>query len=152
MATLDTKYKSMSIYRMSDPQPNLDQDDPSQPDYVKGREQLQEVRPIEVNGVEVLDNKPESGPLNLVAGRNVHIAADGNQVVISASGGGGSGGIGDEVVEGEGIDIEMNNLGQKVISLEPGAITDEYIESISISKLVSDGKTTLILNGGNANG
>ena len=73
MAKLDPRctYKAMSIYRMSDPQPNLDQDDPSQPDYVKGKEQLQEVRPIEVNGVEVLDSKPDSGPLNLVAGRNV---------------------------------------------------------------------------------
>jgi hypothetical protein len=40
MAELDKMRKATSIYRISDPQPNLDQDDPSQPDYVKGRETL----------------------------------------------------------------------------------------------------------------
>lgn len=144
------KRKSMSIYRMSDPQPNWEQDDPSQPDYIKGKELAQEVRPIYINGEEVLDANPESGAVNFVAGRNVSLVADGNNIVITASGGG-SGVGGDEVVEGEGIDISLNSLGQKIISLEPGAITDDYIDSISVSKLVSDGKTTLILNGGKAN-
>lgn len=142
----------MSIYRMSDVQPDLGQVDPSQPDYVKNRDILQEVRPIQINGEEVLDDKPDSGPLNLVAGRNVHIAAESGQVIISATGEGGEGGSGDEVVEGEGIDIELNALGQKVISLEPNSVTDEYIKSVSISKLVSDDKTILILKGGTANG
>lgn len=145
-----TKRKPSSIYRMSDPQPNWNQDDPSQPDYIKGREQAQEVRPIQVNGEEILSAKPESGSVNFVAGSNVFLGVDGNSIVISAAGGSGGEG-GDEVVEGEGIDISLNALGQKIISLEPGAITDEYINSISVSKLVSDGKTTLILNGGKAN-
>lgn len=148
---LDTRYKGMSIYRMSDPQANLEQTDPSQPDYVKGKEGLQEVRPVYVNGEELLNNKPESGPINFVAGRNVHLAKDGNNLVISASGSGGGTG-GDEVAEGDGIDITLNSLGQKVISLEPGAISDEHIGSISISKLVSDDNATIIFNGGNANG
>ena len=149
---LDMKCKTMSIYRMSDPQANLEQNDPSQPDYVKGREELQEVRPIYVNGEEFLDNKPDGGPVNFVAGRNVNIAKQGNSIVISASGGGGGGVAGDEVVEGDGIDVTVNTLGQKVISLEPGAISDEHIGSISISKLVSDDNATIIFNGGNANG
>ena len=148
---LDLKCKGTSIYRISDPQPDLEQTDPSQPDYVKGKEKLQEVRPIYVNGEELLDNKPESGPINFVAGRNVYFAKDGNNLVISASGGGGGTG-GDEVTEGDGIDITLNSLGQKVISLEPGAINDKYVDSISISKLVSDDNATIIFNGGNANG
>lgn len=149
---LDMKRKTMSIYRMSDPQANLEQNDPSQPDYVKGKEELQEVRPIYVNGEEFLDNKPDGGPVNFVAGRNVNIAKQGNSIVISASGGGGGGAAGDEVVEGDGIDVTVNALGQKVISLEPDAISDEHISSISISKLVSDDNATIIFNGGNANG
>ena len=149
MAELDKMRKATSIYRISDPQPNLDQDDPSQPDYVKGRDNLQEVRAVQVNGEEFLDTNPESGPLNLKAGSNVYLSAEGNTVTITAIGGGGGSGV--DVVEGEGIDVTVNNLGQKVVSLEPGAITDEYIESISISKIVSDGQT-IILHGGNANG
>lgn len=144
------KRKSMSIYRMSDPQPDWNQNDPSQPDYIKNRELAQEVRPIQVNGEDFLDSNPESGPINFEGGRNVVLTTEGNSIVINAAGGT-SGGSGDEVVEGEGIDITLNALGQKIISLEPGAITDEYIGSISISKLVSDGSTTIILNGGKAN-
>lgn len=138
---------------MSDVQPNLDQDDPSQPDYVKGRDSLQEVRAIQVNGEEFLDADPDTGAVNFKAGRNVTLTTDGNTIVIhsTGSGGGGTGGSGDEVVEGEGIDIELNDLGQKIISLEPGSITDKYIESISVSKLVSDDGKTIILHGGNAN-
>lgn len=136
---------------MSDVQPNLDQDDPSQPDYVKGRDSLQEVRAIQVNGEEFLDADPDTGAVNFKAGRNVTLTTDGNTIVIHSTGSGGTGGSGDEVVEGDGIDIELNDLGQKVVSLEPEAITDEYIKSISISKIVSDGQT-IILHGGNANG
>lgn len=151
MDTLDYKRKSMSIYRMSDVQPNLDQDDPSQPDYVKGKDSLQEVRAIQVNGEEFLDTDPDTGAVNFKAGRNVTLTTDGNTIVIHSTGSGGTGGSGDEVVEGEGIDIELNDLGQKIISLEPGSITDKYIESISVSKLVSDDGQTIILHGGNAN-
>jgi hypothetical protein len=79
------------------------------------------------------------------------LGVDGNSIVISAAGGSGGQG-GDEVVEGEGIDISLNSLGQKIISLEPGAITDDYIQSISIEKIAQQEGTKLILNGGNANG
>lgn len=144
-----TKRKSTSIYRMSDPQPNWNQEDPSQPDYIKGREQAQEVRPIQVNGEEILDTNPESGAVNFVAGSNVYLGVDGNSIVISAAGGSGGEG-GDEVIEGDGIDITLNALGQKTISLEPGSITDKHIHSISVSKLISDDNATLILNGGKA--
>lgn len=143
--------KSMSIYRVSDTQPNWEQDDPSQPDYIKNKELAQEVRPIQVNGEEILSANPESGPINFVAGRNVALVADGNSIVITAAGGAGGEG-GDEVVEGDGIDITLNALGQKIISLEPGAITDDYIQSISIEKIAQQEGTKLILNGGNANG
>ena len=146
-----TKRRSTSIYRMSDPQPNWEQNDPSQPDYIKGKELAQEVRPVYVNGKEFLNADPESGEVNFVAGRNVALTTEGNTIVISAAGSGGTGG-GDEVVEGDGIDITLNQLGQKVISLEPGAITDDYIESISIEKISQQEGTKIILNGGNANG
>ena len=51
-------------------------------------------------------------------------------------------------VEGEGIDIAFNQQGQRIISLEPGAIGDEHISSISISKVIADEGDILILNGG----
>jgi uncharacterized protein YlxW (UPF0749 family) len=55
-------------------------------------------------------------------------------------------------VEGDGINITINKNGEKVISLEEGAISDEHIESISISKLTSAEGQTVVFNGGNANG
>lgn len=55
-------------------------------------------------------------------------------------------------VEGEGINVTLNENGQKVISLEQGAINSDHIESISISKLISAEGQTVIFNGGNANG
>lgn len=88
------------------------------------------VRPIYVNGEEVLDNTTESGELNLVGGKNVKLAVEGNMIVISASGGGSSeGGDGEciEYVEGAGIDITENIYGQQEISIEPGAISDDMI-------------------------
>ena len=156
MADLMNGYGKMkSIYRMSDPQPNWEQTDPSQPDYIKNKEGAQEVRPIYVNGEEVLSADVTSGPLNLVAGRNIALAADGNNVIIAATSSGGGGGSCDcpELIEGECIDIIDDEIrGQKTISLEKGSITDEYIESISMSKLVQDENEILILNGGKANG
>lgn len=112
------------------------------------------VRPICVNGEQILNSDAESGELNLVGGRNVTLAVQGNTVVISSSGGGSSEGGGDcpEYVEGEGIDITENIYGQQEISIEPGAISDDMIQSVSIEKLVNTNGTKLILNGGNANG
>ena len=145
-----------SIYRMSDAPPNWSQDDPTQPDYIKNKEEAEKLRPIYVNGEQILDDTHESGPLNLVSGRNVELAVEGNNVIISAKGGGGEGPGGGcdcpEIIEGEGIDVVETPYGQKVVSLEKGAITDDYINSISVSKLVQEETTKLVLNGGNANG
>lgn len=112
------------------------------------------VRPIYVNGEEVLNNSTESGELNLVGGKNVKLAVEGNMIIISASDGGSSeGGDGEciEYVEGAGIDITENIYGQQEISIEPGAISDDMIQSVSIEKLVTNGNV-IILHGGNANG
>ena len=147
--------KMKSIYRMSDSQANWAQTDPSQPDYIKNKEGAQEVRPIYVNGEEFLDANVESGPLNLVGGKNVTLSTDGNSIVISAkASGGGEGGGCDcpELLEGEGIDIVDNAYGQRTVSLEHGSITDEHVKSISMSKIVQDSTTKIVLNGGNANG
>lgn len=156
MADLNNGYGKMkSIYRMSDPQPDWSQTDPSQPDYIKNKEGAQEVRPICVNGEEVLSANVSSGPLNLVAGRNIAMKAEGNNVIIaSTASGGGEGDCGClDLIEGDCIDIiDDDILGQRTIALEKGSITDEYIESISMSKLVQDKNEILILNGGKANG
>ena len=197
-----------SIYRMSDAQPDWAQTDPSQPDYIKNKEQAERFRPVSVEGEEVLDdsygsgnlnfvggdnvdisvengsikisakqptipdqqtdtvrpiyvdgeeilsNQSDSGELNLVGGKNVKLAVEGNMVVISATSGGGSSEGGDcpEYVEGAGIDITENIYGQQEISIEPGAVSDEMIQSVSVEKLVNKDGIKLILNGGNANG
>lgn len=95
----------------------------------KTPEQPDTVRPIYVNGKEVLDDTTKSGELNLVGGKNVTLAVDGNKVVISASGGGSAEGGSDcpEYVEGAGIDITENIYGQQEISIEPGAVSDDMI-------------------------
>ena len=197
-----------SIYRMSDAPPNWAQDDPTQPDYIANKDQAEKLRPIYVNGKELLDDTHESGPLNLVEGDNVEFEAIGNNIIISAktpdipeippeeyrpiyvegkevlgndnagalnlkggknvqlfvegndvyitatgTGGGGSGDCDcSDIVEGEGIDITNTPYGQKIVSLEKEAITDDYIKSVSVNKLVQTSGVTLILNGGNANG
>ena len=147
--------KSMSFYRMSDAPPDWAQDDASQPDYIANKELAEKLRPISINGEEFLDGSHESGNLDLIAGKNITLTTQGNSVIISAKGG--SGGSGDcdcpEIIEGEGIDIISDEIrGQKIVSLEPGAITDKYIDSISISKLVQNEDEILILNGGKAHG
>lgn len=113
------------------------------------------VRPVYVEGVEVLNNSSASGELNFVGGKNVTLSVDGNTIVISAKSSG-EGGTGDcdcpEYVEGEGIDITENLKGQKVISIEKGVITDDYISSISFEKIVTPEGSKIIFNGGNANG
>lgn len=114
------------------------------------------VRPVFVDGEEVLNSLLSSGALKLVGGRNVTLSIEDDSIVISAKSSGGEGGGGDcdcpEIVEGEGIDIAENAYGKLVVSLEKGAISDEYVSSISVEKLVQNAGATLILNGGNANG
>lgn len=80
------KASMSSIYRMSDAPPNWAQDDPTQPDYIKNKEKAEKLRPIYVNGQQILADTRESGPLNLIEGENVHltIADNGNSVIISA--------------------------------------------------------------------
>ena len=142
-----------SIYRMSDAPPNWAQNDPTQPDYIANKEEAEKLRPISVDGELMLDDTHESGGLNLVSGKNVSLTVDGNSVIISAKGSGGSGDCDcPEIIEGEGIDIIENARGQKIVSLEKEAITDEYIGYISAEKIVQKEGTKIILNGGNANG
>ena len=62
-----------SIYRMSDAPPNWSQNDPTQPDYIANKEMAEKLRPIYVNGEQILDDTHESGPLNLVEGENVRL-------------------------------------------------------------------------------
>lgn len=148
---LTSEENPIIVYRMSDTQSDMKQTDPSQPDYVKNKELVQDVRPILINGNAFLGAKPETGPVNFVAGKNVSLDAEGNTIVITATGGGGSGGGGFDIVEGAGIDVKLNNQGKKVVSLEPNSITDDYVKNVSVSKLVADDTTILILNGGKAN-
>lgn len=152
MGTLDQRTKFKSIYRVSDAQPNWAQTDPSQPDYIRNKDLAQEVRPIYINGQLFLSNDPETGALNLVAGNNVILTTKDNNVIIQAIGGGGGEGPSATYLEGEGIDIIQNEFGQFVINLEKNAIDDEFIESISIEKIVQKENEVLILNGGKANG
>lgn len=112
------------------------------------------VRPIYINGEEILSDAIESGELNLVGGKNVTLTVEGNMVVISASGDGSPEGGGDcpEYVEGDGIDITENIYGQREISIENQSISDDMIKSVSIEKITYGDGETLILYGGNANG
>jgi antitoxin component of MazEF toxin-antitoxin module len=126
---------------------------PETPD-IPSAQDTDTVRPIYVNGEKILGDNTESGELNLVSGKNVTLAVEGNKVVISASGGGSPEGGGDcpEYVEGDGINITENIYGQREISIETGAISDDMISSVSIEKITNADGIKLILNGGNANG
>lgn len=83
-STPTTKSGMRSIYRMSDAQPNWAQDDPSQPDYIRNKELAEKLRPVSVDGQEILDDSYDSGGLNLVSGENVELSAKGKSIVISA--------------------------------------------------------------------
>ena len=61
-------------------------------------------------------------------------------------------GEGSDYTEGDGIDIEVDENGQKIIKIENGSINDSHVDSISFSKLSLRDGDTLILNGGNAHG
>ena len=144
-----------SIYRVSDAQPNWAQTDPSQPDYIKNKHLAGDSRPIYINGEELL-GEDGTGAINIMAGKNITLTTDGKTITISATGGAEDGEVDNcdcpEYVEGEGIDIVENEQGQMVVSIEDGAISDEHIESISVSKIVQDEGETLILNGGSIDG
>lgn len=145
-----------NIQYISNPQPDWAQDDPSALDYIKNKELAEELRPISVNGLEILSKERDSGGINFVAGNNVTLTTQGNSIIISTKNSGSSGtGEGcdcPEYVEGEGIDIVSNAEGQQVISIEPGSIDDEQIESVSITKVTQNEGETLILNGGSIDG
>lgn len=64
----------------------------------------------------------------------------------------GGGGASADVAEGEGIDIAINENGQKIISIEEKSISDKHIDTISLSKITLKNGDILILNGGNAYG
>ena len=77
--------RAMSIYRLSDSQPDWTESDPSQPDYIKNKDEAEKYRPIFLNGDEILDETRESGALKLVSGKNVTIKQEGDSIVISAT-------------------------------------------------------------------
>ena len=58
----DERYRMHSIYRLSDAQPDWSENDPSQPDYIKNKTEIE-------------------------AGENVSIRREGNKIIISALGG-----------------------------------------------------------------
>lgn len=147
-----TGISGMSFYRMSDAPPDWAQTDSSQPDYIANKELAEKLRSISVDGEQLLDSSHESGGLNFISGKNITLTTEGNSIIISAKGGGSGTCDCPEIVEGVGIDITENYQGQKVVSLESGAITDDFIESVSLSKIVQDEGTILILNGGKAHG
>ena len=153
---LDDSYKSGGLNLVSGENVEISSQGNSIVISAKQQEQQPEkVRPIYVNGKEILDDSEDSGELNLVGGNNVTLQVSGNTVMISAKSSGGSGG-GEcdcpEYIEGDGIDIVENEFGQRSISIEYGAISDDMIQSVSIDKIVQKDGITLILNGGNANG
>jgi hypothetical protein len=118
----------LSFYRMSDAPPDWSETDPSQPDYIANKDLAERVRPVMVEGEVILDDSRESGPLNFVGGKNVTLSTDGNTIIISARASVNPDSPGGydypELVEGDGIDIVDTPYGQKVVSLEPGAIGD----------------------------
>lgn len=118
-----------SIYRMSDAPPNWAQEDPTQPDYIKNKEQAEKLRPIYVNGELVLDDTHESGPLNLVEGENVTFIVDGNNIIFNVSA---SGGEEPEIniidyMPGEGIVISNIEDNLAIISIDKDYITEQLI-------------------------
>lgn len=131
MADLNTGYGKMkSIYRMSDPQPDWEQVDPSQPDYIKNKEGAQEVRAIYINGVEILSNSSINIPLNLIAGENIELITNENNVIINAKGSGGSCDC-PTFEQGDGILVTEISIGKKEISLDKEFIEDEIVQKIA---------------------
>lgn len=127
-----------SIYRLSDAQPNWDQEDPSQPDYIKNKDEAEQLRPVYVDGVLVLNESRDSGPLNFISGDNVLLTLKSGAIVVSANPGGTYG----NVVGGDGIDITDGASGQKIVSLKKDFIVSEYVKSISSEKIIhTDGRT-----------
>lgn len=118
-----------SIYRMSDAPPNWAQDDPTQPDYIKNKQEAEKLRPIYVNGKLVLDDTHESGPVNLVEGENVAIIVDGNNVIFNVTN---SGSEEPEIniidyISGEGIVISDVNNNVAIISIDKNYVNEQLI-------------------------
>ena len=137
-----------NVQYIQSPQSDWSQTDPSKPDYIKNKEEAEKVRPIAVNGNEFLSDSRESGAVNFVEGRNISLETEGNSIKISAV----VDAIESDYVEGKGIDIVQNDEGQRVISIEPGSIGSEMIESVSTKQITQEEGEILILNGGGANG
>lgn len=119
-------------------------------------QQSDTIRPIYVDGEEILSSDAESGELNLVGGSNITLSVERNTIMISASTSDSGSSENDclcpEYVEGNGIDITENAQGQREISIEEGAISNDMISSVSIDKITNTDGVKLVLNGGNANG
>ena len=72
---------------MSDAPPNWAQEDASQPDYIANKDLAEKLRPILVNGKQILDDSHESGALEFISGDNITLTTQGNSIIISATSG-----------------------------------------------------------------
>lgn len=114
-----------SIYRMSDAPPNWSQNDPTQPDYIANKDLAEKLRPIYVNGVQVLDDTHESGLLDLVGGSGISIVVEGNRVIFNSTGSEGSGDF--NYLPGDGITISDVVAGYKTINIDELYLTEKVI-------------------------
>lgn len=117
---------------------------------ISGTGEDDKVRGIYIHGAPFLGENPASGPVNLVGVGGISLETQDNTIYISAKTSEGGSDI--EYIEGEGIDIRFNEIGQKVVSIEEGAVSNGMISSVSIDKLFQEEGEILILNGGKANG
>lgn len=114
-----------SIYRMSDAPPNWSQDDPTQPDYIANKQEAEKLRPIYVNGIQILDDTHESGLLDLVGGSGVSIVVEGNRVIFNSTESEDSEDF--NYLPGDGITISDAVAGYKTINIDELYLTEEVI-------------------------
>jgi hypothetical protein len=119
-----------SIYRMSDAPPNWAQDDPTQPDYIKNKQEAEKLRPIYVNGRLVLDDTHESGPVNLVEGENISIVLEGNNIIFNSKAGSEEPSKFIDYIPGEGIDISSVVNNSAIISIDSKYINENLIAPV----------------------
>ena len=114
-----------SIYRMSDAPPNWAQDDPTQPDYIKNKQEAEKLRPIYVNGIQILDDTHESGLLDLVGGSGISIVVEGNRVIFNSTESEDSEDF--NYLPGDGITISDAVAGYKTINIDELYLTEKVV-------------------------
>lgn len=131
--------RMLSIYRMSDAQPDWAETDPSQPDFIKNKELAEKFRPIIVNGEIFLDDSYESGNLNLVSGDNIVLRIVNNSLEISSTGNTSSTSVYDIISENpEDTAATLYYLTKDGVKVEtPIVVPNAYDDSI-VLKLIKD--------------